>query len=230
MKIAAANDAGAWTLPNLLTFLRVLAAPLVAVAFVVIDRPYADLAAFLLFSVAGVTDFFDGWLARRWGQTSAVGRMMDPVADKAMVIVAIATVLSLRGPEWTILLPAAAILLRETFVSGLREALAGRAVIPVTLLAKWKTTVQMGALGLLLLSGYAERRHAEAFQSLPPDAYDAMLAGQAPDLWNVGFWSFAAPALDSAGLAMLWLAGVLTLITGFDYLRKGLAHLKREER
>ncbi|MFT4792542.1 MAG: CDP-diacylglycerol--glycerol-3-phosphate 3-phosphatidyltransferase [Paracoccaceae bacterium] len=228
MKTATATDAGAWTLPNLLTLSRVIAAPLVALIFAFIDRPYADLIAFLLFAVAGITDFLDGWLARRWAQTSTLGRMMDPIADKAMVIIAMAAVLAVRGPDWTVLIPAAAILLRETFVSGLRESLAGRAVIHVTRLAKWKTTAQMGALGLLLLSGYAQVRHRELFRELPPDAYDAMLAGDAADVWNVGFWADVAPALELTGLAMLWVAAALTLITGWDYLRKGLAHLTKE--
>ncbi len=136
--------------------------------------------------------------------------------------------LSQSSPDWTVLIPAAAILLRETFVSGLRESLAGRAVIHVTRLAKWKTTAQMGALGLLLLSGYAQVRHRELSHELAPDAYDAMLSGDQPDVWNVGFWAEVAPALESAGLAMLWLAAALTLITGWDYLRKGLAHLSKE--
>lgn len=228
MKTAAATDAGAWTLPNLLTLMRVIAAPLVALIFVMIDRPYADLIAFLLFTVAGITDFLDGWLARRWGQVSALGRMMDPIADKAMVIIAMAAVLAVQGPHWTVLIPAAAILLRETFVSGLRESLAGRAVIHVTRLAKWKTTAQMGALGLLLLAGYADIRHRDLFRHLPPDVYDAMLAGDATDLWNVGFWAKAAPVLDATGLALLWVAAALTLITGWDYLRKGLAFLTKE--
>ncbi|MFT6773286.1 MAG: CDP-diacylglycerol--glycerol-3-phosphate 3-phosphatidyltransferase [Paracoccaceae bacterium] len=229
MKTAAASDAGAWTLPNLLTLMRVIAAPLVPVTFVLLDRPMADLVAFVLFSIAGITDFLDGWLARRWGQTSAVGRMMDPIADKAMVISAVAVVLALRGPDWAVMLPAAAILLRETFVSGLRESLAGRAVIHVTRLAKWKTTAQMGALGLLLLAGYAEIRHRALYMRLPPDAYDAMLSGAAPDVWATGFWADVTPMLEGAGLALFWVAGALTLITGWDYLRKGLAVLRKEE-
>lgn len=212
----------------MLTMLRVLAAPMVALVFVALDRPNADLVALILFTLASATDYLDGWLARRTGQVSALGRMLDPVADKAMVIIAFATVLALRGPDWLVLLPAAFILLRETMVSGLREALAGRAVIHVTLMAKWKTTAQMAALGLLFAAGWAESERALRFWRMPPDIYEGMLAGTIPDDYNVALWAELAPMLEMAGIACLWIAAVLTVWTGIDYLKKGVALLMED--
>lgn len=140
-------------LPNLLTFLRLAAAPGVALVFVALPRPAADLAAFALFALASVTDWLDGWLARRLDAISALGRMMDPIADKAMVVIALAMLMALAGPTLWLTLPVAAILLREVAVSGLREFLAGRVTVPVTAAAKAKTAAQMVAIGVLLLAG-----------------------------------------------------------------------------
>lgn len=141
------------TIPNALTIGRVAAAPVVAFVFLLFARPAADLIAFTLFTVAGLSDFFDGWLARRWGQVSAFGRMLDPIADKAMIAVTGAVLLALYGLVWIVTIPITVILLRETLVSGLREYLKGAKVLDVTLLAKWKTTAQMAAFGALLLAG-----------------------------------------------------------------------------
>src|SRR5690606_31174582 len=129
---------------NLLTVLRLLAAPGVALAFVVFPRPLADWIAMSLFVMAALTDYVDGRLARAWQQESAFGRMLDPIADKAMVIIALAVIIGLSGINPLILVPVAFILLREVFVSGLREFLGAKAGrLKVTWLAKWKTTAQM---------------------------------------------------------------------------------------
>lgn len=140
-----------WTLPNILTIARVIAAPLVLVALVAVDGAAGRVLAFALFSLAAITDFLDGYLARRLNQVSGFGRMLDPIADKAMVAVAGAGLLGLYGLDWRIASPIALILLREVMVSGLREYLKGAAVLSVTQLAKWKTTAQMVAIGALLL-------------------------------------------------------------------------------
>ena len=142
-------------LPNSLTVLRLFAAPGVALIYVLLNRPAADAVALVLFMGASVTDYFDGMLARRWNQQSEFGRMLDPIADKAMVTTALAVLMMLAGPDPWLIVPAAAILLRETAVSGLREHLAGRVSIPVTKLAKWKTTVQMIAIAVLFASDWA---------------------------------------------------------------------------
>jgi CDP-diacylglycerol--glycerol-3-phosphate 3-phosphatidyltransferase len=106
--------------------------------------------ALFLFIFASLTDYIDGWLARKWGQISRFGAMLDPIADKAMVVIALAVLLGLHGiSDWT-LIPVAAILFREVFVSGLREFLGETAgLLKVTPLAKWKTAVQMVAISLL---------------------------------------------------------------------------------
>lgn len=113
------------TIPNALTLGRVIAAPLVAFVFLALARPMADLVAFALFTIAGLSDFFDGWLARRWGQVSAFGRMLDPIADKAMVAITGAVLVAIFHLSAAVTIPVTVILLRETLVSGLREYLKG---------------------------------------------------------------------------------------------------------
>lgn len=136
------------TLANRLTLLRVVLVPPVAV-LVVLDDPAARLLALALFLVAAVTDYLDGHIARARGEISALGRCLDPIADKLLVAtVLIALVAADRAPWMPVLL----IVLRELAVSGLREFLAGRGPsLPVTTLAKWKTTLQLVALALLIV-------------------------------------------------------------------------------
>ena len=182
-------------LPNVLTLSRIAVIPLLVV-LVALRAPLADLIACILFSGAAITDYFDGALARSRRQQSDFGRMLDPIADKLLVG---ATLMMLVGvgrlSAWG-LYPAVVIMLREILVSGLREYLASiRIGLPVTALAKWKTGFQMGALGTLL-------------------------AGDSAAGWlHLGFLP-----LSAIGEAMLWIAAVLTLVTGWDYLTAGLHH------
>lgn len=180
-------------LPNLLTVSRIAAIPLIMV-LVARHSPGGDLAACLVFAVAAITDYFDGHLARVRRQISDFGRMLDPIADKLLVG---ATLMLLAGHDRLSvagLYPAIVILLREIMVSGLREYLAGiRIGLPVTRLAKWKTGFQMGALGTLLAGDAGAR------------------------LIGLGFLP-----VSWIGEAMLWVAAVLTLLTGWDYLTAGL--------
>jgi len=227
-----------WTTPNILTVARILAAPCVALVFVVFDRPVADWLAFGLFAGAAVTDYLDGWLARRLGETSEIGKMLDPIADKAMVIIALA-VLMAHGPRPPIMLqfreyeanaafvviPATVIILREVLVSGLREYL-GDVKLDVTKLAKWKTTIQMLGVGGLLLVA-ASRSHFD-------EAYFAATGGDPST--NISFDDrFALLALAFSeyirpfALAILSLAAILTVVTGWDYFRKGLAYIRERE-
>src|SRR6185437_10894797 len=182
-------------LPNLLTLSRIAAIPLI-VALVAVRHPAADLAACVVFSVAAITDYFDGRIARGRRQTSDLGRMLDPIADKLLVG---ATLMMLAGmgrlPGFS-LYPAVVILLREILVSGLREYLAGiRIGLPVTRLAKWKTGFQMGAVGTLLAGDSSA--HLLHLSFLP---------------------------VSLIGEIMLWVAAALTLVTGWDYLTAGLRH------
>ena len=197
-----------WSLPNVLTYGRILAVPaLVAVMFV--DRPtssgavwseYPNWIALAIFLTACITDFFDGYLARVWSQQSSLGQMLDPIADKLLVGAALVMLVAngtIRG--WAIW-AAIIILSREILVSGLREYLAElRVKVAVTRLAKWKTTVQMVALGFLI-------------------------AGEAGDRVLLALTSFDALAM-TIGLVLLWIAALVTLYTGYDYFRAGLRHM-----
>jgi len=185
----------ALSLPNILTYSRILAVPLVVGCFYVPGETFR-LIALGLFIVAAVTDFFDGYLARAWHQQSAIGRMLDPIADKLLV----AACLMMMAADGTIrdwsMLAALTILAREILVSGLREFLAElRVSVPVSNLAKWKTTLQLIAIGVLL--------GAPAVEPLLPGVTDT-------------------------GIALLWIAAILTLYTGYDYCRAGIRHLLEE--
>lgn len=190
------RQAGPWSVPNVLTYLRILVVPLVVLCFDLEERGRStDLArwsALGLFVFASVTDFFDGYIARTWQQTSSLGRMLDPIADKLLV----SACLLLLAADGTIagwsIWAAIVILSREILVSGLREYLAElKVAVPVTQLAKWKTTLQMIALGFLL-------------------------AGPAGD--KIFYYC------TEVGLILLWIAAAVTLITGYDYFRAGLTH------
>ena len=182
------------SLPNLLTLSRIFAVPLLVI---LLWTPGwgGYLAAFVLFCVAGATDYLDGYLARSWGTVSKLGMFLDPIADKIMVAATIVMLVHTGAIHGLAVIPALVILLREITVSGLREYLAGLQVsVPVSQLAKWKTAFQMIALGALILAGASARL-------LP--------------------W---LPARE-IGLVALWLAAGLTLVTGYDYLRVGLKHM-----
>ena len=216
-----------WTLPNILTVFRTLAAPLVLIAFLVLKRPYADFAALGLFIAASSTDYLDGYLARKWKQISSFGTMLDPIADKAMVIIAIATLIGLFGLDWRIALPASVILLREVFVSGLREFLGENAdKIKVTKLAKWKTATQMVAIGVLLSFGLFQHYFGMAQLGMNPEIANQILDGTLED--TVGLrWKYTASLWSFwGGIALFWLAAGLTLISGLDYLRKAMPFFK----
>ena len=182
-------------LPNLLTLSRIAAIP-VLVILTALHTPPGDLSACVVFAIAGITDYFDGRLARDRRQTSDVGRMLDPIADKLLVGAALILLAGQsRLSQWG-LYPAIIILLREILVSGLREYLAGlRIGLPVTALAKWKTGFQMGALGTLIAGN------------------------DTASLLHLSFLPAAA-----IGEIMLWIAAVLTLVTGWDYLKAGFRH------
>jgi cardiolipin synthase len=145
-------ELGAFNVPNVLTYGRIAAAPLVGATYY-IPGNWGPWIAFSIFVIASVTDYFDGYLARIWQQQSALGRMLDPIADKLLVSVAI-LVLAVDGMfDGTSFWAAVIILMREIFVSGLREFLAElRVSVPVTRLAKWKTTMQLIAVAALLIA------------------------------------------------------------------------------
>ena len=218
-----------WTVPNILTLLRLLAAPAVAVMFLYFNRPYADWFALVLFLGAAITDWFDGYLARAWKQETKIGTMLDPIADKAMVVLALMVIIGYSNHNWTawLVLPATFILFREVFVSGLREYLGDVAgTLKVTKLAKWKTTAQMVAIAVLFAQGIFEHYLGMSVIGMDQATVDAIMAGQIPDTQGLR-WKFDGMVLAGwVGLVLLWIAAGLTLITGYDYLRKATPHLR----
>lgn len=218
-----------WNLPNILTVLRLLAAPGVAVMFLYFQRPWADWFALTLFIGAAVTDWFDGYLARLWKQESKFGAMLDPIADKAMVVIAIMVITGYSGMNPWLILPAAAILFREVFVSGLREFLGSKAgLLKVTKLAKWKTTAQMVAIAVLFLGTGLEYLEGIALRGMTPEQYaEAVSAGLADPIRTCGNRDCAAFATN-VGLVLIWIAAILTMVTGWDYFRKSLPYLREK--
>jgi CDP-diacylglycerol--glycerol-3-phosphate 3-phosphatidyltransferase len=216
-----------WTIPNILTTLRLLAAPGVALMFLYFQRPWADWLALTLFIGAAVTDYFDGYLARLWKQESRYGQMLDPIADKAMVVIAIMVLTGYNGMNPWLILPATLILFREVFVSGLREFLGARAgELKVTKLAKWKTTAQMVAIAVLFLGTGLDFQHGVALLGMTPEQYaDAVKAGT-HDPVRACFRPNCASVAGYVGLFLIWVAAALTLVTGWDYFRKALPYLK----
>ena len=189
------------SLPNILTYARIAAIPVVVGCVYVqsvMDGPlWLRWVALTVFIAAGVTDVLDGYYARMWDQQSAFGRMLDPIADKLLVascLLMLAADNSIHG--WT-LWAAIVILCREILVSGLREYLAAlRVSVPVTKLAKWKTTIQLVAIGFLI-------------------------AGEA------GEQILSATTL--IGIILLWMSAIFTIHTGWDYFRAGIHHLIKED-
>ena len=216
-----------WTLPNILTIVRLLAAPAMGLVFAVLPRPSADWAALFLFIGASLTDYVDGHIARAWGQTTKLGTMLDPIADKAMVVIALMVLAAYSPLAVWIVLPAALILFREVFVSGLREFLGDVAgTLKVTKLAKWKTASQMVAIAVLILHGIFEHHLGMSVFGMDQDMVDAVMTGEEPDSFGLSWRVALVTWSEIAGLLLIWLAALLTVITGWDYFSKARPHLK----
>ncbi len=139
------------SIPNLLTLSRLVVALLIGVPFLIWDLRTAAWVTFVFFTFGSVTDYVDGYLARKWNQVSELGRMMDPIADKVIVLMLLAILLGIFGLDWKIVIPMSVIFFREVLVSGMREFLGDRAVnLKVTQLAKWKTATQMFSMATIL--------------------------------------------------------------------------------
>lgn len=194
------------TLPNLLTLSRILAVPILAALLWWPGWEVGYGAAFAVYCLMGITDYFDGYLARAQGTVSKLGVFLDPIADKIMVAAVILVLTAqgvLTGPYVGDMhvIAGLVILIREIAVSGLREFLGGLQVsIPVSRLAKWKTTFQLVSLGALILGG-----------ALPG--------------WTLTAGDFTFNLPHTVGLTTLWAAAALTLVTGWDYLRVGIKHM-----
>ena len=174
-----------------------MAVPIVVVMMFWPDEFWMRWTALGVFTLAAITDFFDGYLARIWSQQSSMGRMLDPIADKLLVAAVLLMLVADRTIASWSLWAAIVILCREILVSGLREFLAELKVsVPVSAVAKWKTTVQLIALGFLI-------------------------AGRAGE--------YVLPGNTQIGLGLLWVAALLTLYTGWDYLKAGLKHVTEDD-
>ncbi len=221
-----------WNIPNILTVMRLIAAPGVAILFLYFQRPVADWVALVLFITAALTDFLDGYLARLWKQESKFGAMLDPIADKAMVIIALVIIVGLSTADklvmdaW-ILLPATVILFREVFVSGLREFLGASAgTLKVTNLAKYKTTVQMIAIAVLFAKGVFEHHYLNLVQGMDAEIYDGVMSGAIEDVNGVASYAMWMDGTWTVGVVLLWIAAALTAVTGWDYFAKSLPFLR----
>ena len=218
-----------WNIPNVLTLLRLLAAPGVVVMFLYFQRPWADWFALILFVSAALTDWIDGYLARAWKQESKFGAMLDPIADKAMVVIALLVITGFSGMNPWILLPATIIIFREVFVSGLREFLGDTAgLLKVTQLAKWKTTAQMVAIAVLFATGLFEHEFLDRTSGMDDAMLASIMDGTVDDSLGLMWYSEAANLTFFLGTVLLAIAAILTLLTGFDYLRKAMPYLRDE--
>ncbi len=200
---------------------------MLGIMFLYFTRPFADWAALILFVGAALTDWVDGYIARTWKQESKLGTMLDPIADKAMVLIALLVITGIFGLNPLVLLPATLIVFREVFVSGLREFLGEVAgTLKVTKLAKWKTTVQMMAIAMLFAVGIFE--HYLGMEGFGMDGVmiGQILDGKLEDLLNLNFLYGGMLVTWYGGVILLWVAAVLTVLSGADYFRKALPHLR----
>lgn len=187
-----APRARALSLPNVLTYARIVAVPAIVAVLFFMNSERGRWIALAIYVAACITDWLDGYLARVWRQQSTLGRMLDPIADKLLVGATLLMLAHDNTIEGMNVWAAVIILCREILVSGLREFLAELNVkVHVTQLAKWKTTLQMVALGILVVAPAGER----------------FVAG-----------------VTQTGLGLLWVAALLTLWTGYDYLRAAVRH------
>jgi cardiolipin synthase len=192
------------TLPNILTIFRILIIPFLIGSFYLDNKLYHWVAA-ILFLIAGITDFFDGYLARTLQVQSKLGAFLDPIADKLLVVAAIVMLAKFDGIGKYDVIAAFTIIGRELMVSGLREFLAQTNVsMPVTSLAKIKTMCQMLAIGLLLWGV------------------------EGPNIAEVEEYT-SITLTELVGRVLLWIAAILTVITGYVYLKTGLKHMNEAD-
>ncbi len=227
-----------WNLPNILTVVRLLAAPSIPLAYLLFSSPLADWIALVLFVGASLTDYLDGYLARRFNQLSKFGKMLDPIADKVMVALALVVLVALSAgnlmvvwiwQDFLIMIAVTVILFREIFVSGLREFLGADAgKLEVTKLAKWKTTFQMFAISILIIGHMFQYYVAGGMFGMEQDYARGVVFGEIVDDSNLRLNYLIFQYATYAGLALLSFAALLTAITGWDYFRKALPYLKEE--
>lgn len=175
-----------------------------------------------------MTDYLDGYLARKWKQITNLGRMLDPIADKAMVLIAL-LVIAVRSPYtgYDVLTPIIIITFREVFVSGLREFLGEKAgTLQVTVLAKWKTASQMLAITVILASFLFGHYYWALSSGMSDEIVIGIMEGEIEDIYGLRWIIFGVDWSTTIGAWLMWIAAGLTFITGLDYFRKALPILK----
>jgi cardiolipin synthase len=193
-------------LPNILTVSRIVLLP-VLIGLFFVSGPVAAWWALWIYIFCAVTDFLDGWIARKYGTTSGFGTFLDPISDKIMVASLLLTLAAFDRLHDFWIVPAIIILMREFLISGLREFLGPKNIsVPVSRLAKWKTGLQMTALGFLVIGDYGDATMEAVFGFLVPgegNVIGALFTGQ----------------------MLLAAAAVVTILTGWNYLRVGIRHI-----
>ena len=188
------------TFPTYLTIFRLLAIGVIALGFLVLSRPLADIIALIVFFVAAITDFFDGLIARKFKLESILGKILDPISDKILVLIAFLLIIAFYDlPNW-IIIPVGIIFFRELFITGLREFLASRNLsIGVSFVAKLKTLLQMLTINVIFISGIT-------------------VGGS-----NLG----QSPLLELICIALICVSAMHTLFTGWLYFVKGIQILEK---
>ncbi len=189
-------------IPNILTFLRLFSAPIFAIIFY-FNTDLTKIISAIIFSVAGITDFLDGYLARSWDAQSTLGRVLDPIADKLIVIVAIVMLIFFDKIEGISIFFAVAILMREVVVSGIREAMSSMKFdIHVSQLGKIKTTIQILSIAILIMCDI--KIFAIHFQYINQ--------------------------LKFFGMGLFWLAAILSVYSGYQYVHQAIKHIIKLEK
>lgn len=206
-------------IPNLLTFARVLAVP-VALTLMVLPTPNQLMLLFGIFVAAAITDFFDGYFARKWNAVTPLGTMLDQISDKLLIALMLVYLLIVMGSE--LLLPVMLILLRELYISGLREFLALRNIpLPVSKIGKWKTATQMAAITLLLGKLALNPPHELNFPcSIMKDTTTGALSANCDD--QPLLLRFA----DMMGMPLLYAAAALAVVSALTYTYAVRKHLR----
>ena len=193
-----------WALPNVLTYIRILIIPVIFYVLYLRDAVWSHYVACGLFVLASVTDYFDGYLSRRWNMTSEIGRFLDPIADKLLVATVLIVLVQTKFFSMMETILASVIICREIFVSGLREYLGNFNVkMPVSRLAKWKTTSQLFAIAFLILGN----PHTNQFYN--------------------DFWDYLSFDIYVAGVCFLLISTILTIWTGKQYMVRAFEYMKK---
>ena len=224
-----------FTFPNILTLLRIIAAAGVFFSLLFLSRSLAYYVALICFLFASITDYLDGFIARRFNVESALGKMLDPIADKVLIVLTGAALMTVSTADLgyvdiTIAVAMSLILFREIFISGLREYLGNDLPLPVSLLAKWKTALQMIGFSLLMIEGIALHAYIMRLEGMNADIANQIIRGEIED--HIGL-NFAKAFLEwnyIAARVLLGVAALATVVTGVQYSIQAIRFIIKEQR